>query len=118
MSKTSTRRGSPARRASDPTAVVLCDAALSLLEQHLGSGSPELEAGPWNDFRKFLLGELSRSRPGFTTREYRTAVNVAISRALHAKGPGLQATLEPPSTTKQSTGTLRLRILAMRARSR
>jgi len=64
------------RSTSRGTKVELHEAACRLVERCLREGVPPPEDSPsWEAVQRFILGELLREFPGFSTREYRTAMN-------------------------------------------
>lgn len=57
----------------------LAEATRQLVASHLAGTWPELEGRPWLEVRSFLLSELLRRHPGFSTREYRRALSICLS---------------------------------------
>jgi len=57
----------------------LADAAREVVASHLAGTWPELKGRPWLEVRSFLLCELLRRHPGFSTREYRRALSACLS---------------------------------------
>lgn len=52
----------------------LREASREVVAEYLGGRWPEVYGSSWGELRAFLLNELLRRCPGFSTREYRTAL--------------------------------------------
>jgi len=82
------------RSTSRGTKVELHEAACRLVERCLREGVPALGDSPsWEAFERFILGELLRDFPGFSTREYRTAMNTRLALELRRRSRTRQVTL-------------------------
>ncbi len=57
----------------------LGQATRQIFTSHLACTWSELNGRPWLEVRNFLLDELLRRCPGFSTREYRQALNTCLS---------------------------------------
>jgi hypothetical protein len=78
-SSTHVGRESPVEGHAPLAALGLGEATQQLVDGLIAGAWPELQGQPWLEVRNFLLSELLRRCPGFSTREYRRALSTQLS---------------------------------------